>query len=571
VARILCVFLFALCVALTGAVVPAAAQAVAPEILSADDVETYRGIFAAQDAGDLTHADTLIAALQDDVLMGYVLHQRYMGRYYTTSFQELSSWMSNHADHVEAERIYALALRKKPGGARNPAGVSRLPWRGERFEHEASETDPLSSPRGEQTLRALRDLASDNNPQGVERAASELRAGPDFPQIDVDRLRAYVSASYLAERQDADARRVAETEIARGALIPARLHWIAGLASYRSGDFAAAAAHFESVSDAGLAEEDPRNVATGAFWAARAQMRLGEPAKVLELYQRAAARPFTFYGALAARVLGRDPGMNFEHPVLDAGTFALMMRNGPARRAVALYQIGRLEPARIELERAYGEMTSSLDPPFAALARAFGATTLELRAAETAAARGIYLTSLYPVPPYEPEGGFRLDQAMTLAIARLESRFNPEAISRAGARGLMQIMPGTAAYITKDQSLARANNDRLDDPSYSMRLGEEYLQDLLQRQNGNLFWLAASYNAGYGNLTRWQEEQGPNNDPVLFIESIPVPETRDYVKRMMMNIWMYQLCLGEEPLGMDAAAAGDWPVYPLADEVAAAQ
>ncbi len=569
--RIFRAWALALCVAFAGVALPAMAQPVAPEILSPADIEAYRAIFAAQDNGDLARADTLIAGLADQVLMGYVLHQRYMGRYYTTSFQELSSWMANHADHVDAERIYALALRKKPGGARNPPGVSRLPWRGERFEHEASETDPLSSQRGEQTLRRLRDLASDNNPQGVERAASELRAGSDFPQVDVDRLRAYVAASYLAEGEDSEACRVAEAEIARGSLIPARLHWIAGLASYRSGDFVAAAAHFEAVSDAGLAEEDPRNIATGAFWAARAQMRLGEPAKVLALYERAAERPFTFYGALAARVLGRSHGMHFEQPVLDSGTFALMMQNGPARRAVALYQIGRLEPARIELERAYGEMTSSLDPPFAALARAFGATTLELRAAETAAARGIYLTSLYPVPPYEPEGGFRLDQAMTLAIARLESRFNPEALSRSGARGLMQIMPGTAAYITKDQSLARSNNDLLDDPSYSMRLGEEYLQDLLQRQNGNLFWLAASYNAGHGNLTRWQEEQGPNNDPVLFIESIPVPETRDYVKRMMMNIWMYQLCLGEEPLGMDEAAAGDWPVYPFAEEVAAAQ
>jgi soluble lytic murein transglycosylase len=564
--KAICAFIAALFFA-----APVCAQSITPSVLSMQDIETYRGIFAAQDSGEMGRADTMIASLENRVLLGYVLHQRYMGRYYVTQYQELSTWLSEYSDLSDAERIYNLALRKKTGGARNPVSPSRVPWRGERFDHEATEIEPMDSARGERILRQLRDIAGNDDPSGVERAAGELSAASDLPQGDVDLLRAYAASSYLAEGRDAEAVRVAEAELARPSSVSDRLHWVAGLAAYRLGDFAVAANHFEAMSADAMGHEDARNCATGAFWAARAYMRMGDPSKVVTLYERAASKPFTFYGMLASRVLGREAGFAFEEPRLDAGTYGLLMDNPAAERAVALWQIGRQDAVEIELARAFGEITSSLDPAFAALAHTLGAPGLELRAAETSAARGIFLTSLYPIPPYEPEGGYRLDQAMVLAVARQESRFNPIAASRSGARGLMQIMPGTAAYITRDPSLARGNNDRLDDPAYSMRLGEDYLQDLLHRQNGNLLGLAAAYNAGLGNLSRWLGEQEGNDDPILFIESLPVPETRDYVKRVMINIWMYQLRFGEPPLGMDDAAAGKWPLYPMLDEVAVAQ
>jgi soluble lytic murein transglycosylase-like protein len=102
-----------------------------------------------------------------------------------------------------------------------------------------------------------------------------------------------------------------------------------------------------------------------------------------------------------------------------------------------------------------------------------------------------------------------------------------------------------------------------------MRVGQDYLLDLLERQNGNLFGLTAAYNAGLGNLSRWLAQQEGNDDPVLFIESLPSPETRDYVKRVMVNMWMYQQRFGDPALGMDDAASGNWPTYPLLDRIAA--
>jgi soluble lytic murein transglycosylase-like protein len=259
---------------------------------------------------------------------------------------------------------------------------------------------------------------------------------------------------------------------------------------------------------------------------------------------------------------------DFEEPSLDTVSFAGLMLEAPAHRATALWQIGHTDAVEAELSRAFGDISPDLDPAFAALARNLGAPALELRAAETAAS-SVRLTSLYPVPPYQPEGGYALDQAVVLAFARQESRFEPAALSKAGARGVMQIMPQTAVTITHDASLAGRNKIRLDDPIYSITLGQNYLRDLIERQNGNLFSIAAAYNAGEGNLSKWQSLRADDTDPLLFIETIPLAETRDYIKRVMTNMWMYRLRLGEETNGLDDAASGAWPTYTHAEPTAA--
>lgn len=541
------------------------AQNVVPSILSTTDIQNYRSIFAAQENGNLSKANDLIVALSDRSLLGYVMHQRYMGRHYITKFQELQVWLSEYSDHFEANRIYNLALRKKSDGMGNPRSPTRLRWRGERFEQEEIVTADLNSNRGKRAMLQLRNLAGKDDPMEAENVVKQLSLLSNLPQGDVDQLYSYTASAYLAQGLDRDALRVAKAQLLKGSSAAVRLNWTAGLAAYRMGDFTSAAHSFEYMSL--LSSDSPRDKSTGAFWAARANMRIGNPASVLALYETAGESDFTFYGTLATRVIGQDLTIAFEEPKLDQYSYLRLVENDAIRRAIALWQIGRQDAVEGELERAFGETNSSLDPAFAALARILGAPRIELRAAETAARRGIFLTSLYPIPPYEPQGGYSLNQALVLAIARQESRFNPEAISHAGARGLMQIMPTTAAYITKDPSLARGNRDRLNDPSYSMRLGEDYLIDLLDQQNGNLFALTAAYNAGLGNLSRWLERQEGNNDPILFIESLPSPETRDYVKRVMVNMWMYQKVFGNSLIGMDEAASGNWPIFRLHEEL----
>ncbi len=536
-----------------------APRAAAPSFLANVDVTLYRDIFAAQDKKQFRNADDLIDKLTDKSLVGYVLQQRYLGPGYSSTYTELAAWLSKYGDHFEADRVRALAMHKKPKKAKAPAGVVQARWRGQRYDLEINVDLPVKSPRAETLMAQFRAFARDDHPGNAEAALLKLTAGPNLPQADIDRLACYVASAYLAQGHDEDAFRLSENLIARSANNAALSRWTAGLAAYRMGQFDTAAAHFEKMIETSGASA--RNIAGGAFWAARARIRAGQPERVVALLTNASYQPDTFYGMLSARLLGNTPGHTLTEPTLEPESFAALMQTPAARRAVAFWQLGDNEAAERELGRAFGDISPELDPAFAALARALELPTLELRAAETAAHRSVYLTSLYPMPAYVPEDGFRIDRAVLFAIARQESRFDVDARSRAGARGLMQLMPQTAAGIAKDRTLANKNGSKLDDPVFNLTLGQRYLSGLLERQNGNLVEMVAAYNAGPNNLSRWIEAQADKSDPLLFIESIPTAETRDYIKRLMVNLWMYRLNMGEPMDGLDDFAAGKWPQY----------
>ena len=525
-------------------------------VLSPADVKTYREIFAAETSGQLAKADRLVEKLDDKSLLGYVLEERYLGPHYRTKFAEAKAWLEEYGDLAGADRIYRLAVKRAPCKTSVPVPI-RAHWRGAAGDGSPFGETNRESGLAERVGAQLRALEREGKPEGADALWRKLSVQPGLSKPDIDRLGSYVATAYLAEIKDRAALSLAEELVARGGASATECHWTAGLAAYRLGQFEKAARHFEEVMTVADAR---RTYAAAAFWAARSWTRTGTPERVLTLYDRAASETETFYGLLAARVLGRDMTADFAEPALDTVSFAGLMLEMPAHRAVALWQIGRTDAVEAELSRAFGEISPDLDPAFAALARNLGLPALELRAAETAAP-SVRLTSLYPVPPYQPQGGYALDQAVVLAFARQESRFQPAALSKAGARGVMQIMPQTAVTIAHDRSLAGANKARLDDPIYSMTLGQNYLRDLLDKQNGNLFSIAAAYNAGEGNLSKWQALRERDSDPLLFIETIPLAETRDYIKRVMTNMWMYRRRLGEPVTGLDDAAAGAWPVY----------
>jgi soluble lytic murein transglycosylase-like protein len=498
----------------------------------------------------------LVSQLSDKSLMGYVLAERYLGPHYHSSFSELKNWLEDYGDLAGADRIYKLAVKRAPKKTSVPSPI-RAHWRGVSNDPAAFENASLEHRAAERIAAQLRMLEREERPEAAEALWKRVSAQSQLPHAELDRLGAFVATAYIAQIKDKQALTVCGEIIAKAGSAAQQCHWVAGLASYRLGSFGAAADHFEAVVKTSTV---PRTYAAAAFWAARSHMHTGNPERVLTLYERAASEPDTFYGLMALRVLGRNMDSQFSEPALDTVSFAQLMDDKPAHRAVAMWQIGRTDVVESELSRAFGEISPDLDPAFAALARDLGAPSLELRAAETAAP-ALRLSSLYPVPPYQPQGGYSLDQAVILAFAKQESRFEPAAISKAGARGVMQIMPETAVTITHDRSLAGRNKERLDDPVYNMTLAQNYLRDLLEKQNGNMFSIAAAYNAGEGNLSKWQALRESDTDPLLFIETIPLAETRDYIKRVMTNFWMYRLRLNEPITGLDDAAAGAWPIY----------
>jgi soluble lytic murein transglycosylase-like protein len=173
-------------------------------------------------------------------------------------------------------------------------------------------------------------------------------------------------------------------------------------------------------------------------------------------------------------------------------------------------------------------------------------------------------SDLYPLVHWTPKGGFTMDRALVFALARQESGFDATARNSSGATGLMQIMPSTAAALG-------ARQKDLHEPASNLAIGQKYMQRLLADPSveGDLILMMVAYNAGPGTLVKWRSAFSME-DPLLFLESLPSRETRDFVERVMTNYWIYQDRLGQDSPSLDQVAGGGWPVYKAQDGLIAA-
>jgi soluble lytic murein transglycosylase-like protein len=534
-------------------------------------VQRYRQIFDDEANGRFAHAETLIAQLQDRTLVGYAEAQRYLSPYSSASLSELVNWLQQYRDLPIADRIYALAVKRATVpvtrhhriiGYRvtetvpTPTGrPGHLPGGG--YEDSEVPGVAISSATG-QTAAAQIAAVYRTNPAQADATLQALVATGTAPGSDIARLSVRVAMAYFSAGQDFQAFDVASRVQDVDRATAPMLDWVTGLAAYRMGRFDIAARHFETLAQNGAMPGWTRSGA--AFWAARSYSQAGDPLRVITLLSLAARERSTFYGMIAERVLGLDDRTAYADPVVDPVTYAALMQIPAAHRAVALWQAGQGEYLHEEMARALISMNTDYAQTFAALVRQMNCPDLELRSSEMAASRGIYLTGLFPVPGYTPSGGYQLDPSLVLAITRQESRFQSDALSRAGARGLMQLMPTTAAHVAGGETTI----GQMRDPAFNMSLGQKYLQELLDLTNGNVMQLAAAYNAGPGNLQKWlTASAGKPDDPLMFIESMPLQETRGYVKRVMAYYWIYSHRFGQAPSTLDDTAKGYWPRYPV--------
>jgi soluble lytic murein transglycosylase-like protein len=548
---------------------PVFAQSVPMTVLSPDDVQRYRQIFDDEDDGRFADAQALVAQLDDKSLVGYAQAEHYLSPHSArTPLPELIDWLNANRNLPIADRIYTLAVKRasvpikrhhRVVGMRviavvpTPAGAPRRVGGG--YEDADLPDPPLSSDIAKAALAQIQPLVQADQPAQAD-TILQATVAQNIPGADVARLSQKVAASYLAEGQDFNAFDVTARVDDNDRRTAPILDWIAGLAAYRLGKFDIAAQHFEVLAQNGAVPNWTRSQA--AFWAARAHMHDGNPTKVITLLVAATREQPTFYGLLAKKILGWDTQSGFSDPVLDAADFNTILQNPCAHRAVALYQIGQTAPLHEEMARALADVGYKQATAFAAMARQMNQPDLELRASELSASQGKLLTGLFPVPGYQPPGGYHVDPSLVLAFARIESHFQANAMSSAGARGLMQIMPGTAAHIQG----GHVDTSDLNDPSVSLDLGQRYLSELIDSMNGNLFQVAAGYNSGPGNVYRWLDRPGVDkSDPLLFIESIPSPETRNYVKRVMTYYWMYNRRQNQKQTTLEQSADGDWPKY----------
>lgn len=305
--------------------------------------------------------------------------------------------------------------------------------------------------------------------------------------------------------------------------------------------------------DAGQARarfQDLAGLSHAAISSARARYWLGraacEPAQAQAAYRRAAAWPLTYYGQKAALASGEtEAGLRariaaLRDPDLKPGEAArvqgsdlfraaqLLVGWQDSKRAADFFHVLIQAPASLAQREVVAET-----------ALADGLADVAVLAARLAGRDGSALpVSGWPLPFQPPPGP--VPPALALAVMRQESSFDPTIVSAAGARGLMQLMPGTAAELARADHVAAGP---LSDPAVNMRLGSAYLRRLLDRFGGVVPFAVAAYDAGPRRAQLWLDANRPDagDDDAMtdWIEMIPFGETRNYVQRVLENRWVY--------------------------------
>ncbi len=521
-------FAFALCAVVAGAAqaedadssrpyaATAAIAEASPTALSSEDRLSYTTAFDALRRGDLELARNSARQAKDRVLLGQVEFERLFHPSHVATYDELAAWLETYSDLPMANRVYTLAMRRLPDGAaepKRPGGLLSRTW--------ASLTSP-----------------GDGGVNDPAKAARVALNNDDLP------------GAYEMGQQIGD-------------------WWTAGLAAWRMDQHAEAFRAFEHVAQDPT--EDPWVRSGGAFWAARAAGQSGRQERVIEYLRQAARWPATFYGQIALHQLGEEPVIENMGPrpyeatlqraslttePLGVDTRALnafIQSDEDARRTVALYEVGRRSDA--ELAARNGLRAASGDNAARQMWAGLYRLVSSGRAVQSEASRIDAIR--YPMPELQPMGGFTIEKALVYAIARKETDFNANARSGAGAYGLMQVMPTTAAHMTGDQGYVRTPQ-RLLDPAVNMKLGQDYVNRLFQIESfqGDLLKAVASYNAGPGPMLAAIRKLGADADPLLLIETIDVPQAREYVEKVVAAYWIYQRMMGGPVKTLEALASG---------------
>ncbi len=460
----------------------------------------------------------------------------------------------------------AAATRQlaRVGAADRPLGVARLALRRDDVSAMAIVAALPEPARSDPALmleqaKWLRRAGQDDDALALWIAsgtAAEKAAGPNH-EAEFWTERNLLARRRLRQGDDAGAYALADAHAETRAEQIGDAEFLAGfIALERLRDRASATRHFQALADLSRAAITQ---ARAHYWLGRT---VGGDAAQAE-YRLAATYPSTFYGQLAA--VGLDGGTSGLKARIDA------VRDPPADAARGLAYAGReLARAAIHLA-AWGDPRRSgpfllrlqeitPDPVDRALAgqlaTGFGLAQTAVALARRAGALGMVpLETGWPVAADIPADA-GVDPALALAIIRQESSFDIAADSPAGARGLMQLMPATAAATARKVGLPVSLPGLTADPAYNIRLGTAYLRGLLDQYDNSVALAVAAYNAGPRRAIEWTlangDPRGAGVDPIDWIELIPFNETRNYVQRVIENEVIYRAKRGDiasHPLG----------------------
>lgn len=504
----------------------------------AESIEAARQAWA---SGDLPAADE-----------GYIL-ARFGGNLTPQDYNRRVDALLFAKDPQNASRLYAwTSPDRRAAFAARIAMQSRSPDAESQFQAARYRTAADAGLLMDR-LRYLRDGGNDYS-------ARVLAAQPhQFTERPVDAERWYEMLLILASGAAQDRQYQLAYNIARqlddalppGAAVAAQsygvrddytsLAWLAGRTALdRIGNAGNAVAMFHRYANAGKSLQ----VATkGNYWAGRASLAGGRAVDASAYFERAAMYPELFYGQLALERLGRAvPAPGYAPAVLPTDPARAAFAQKRLVRAFRQMTYGGRADEQMQFVRALAEALNTPAERSLAieLSRQLGRKDLAVWTARAARNNGeaFYVRDAFPTLGSQPRTAWSLANGIT----RQESSFDRNAISYAGARGLMQLMPGTAREQAGKLGIGY-DSGRLHDPQYNVMLGSAYFQRMLNTWDGSVPLAVASYNAGAGNVRKWINAYGDPRtgrvDMVGWIEAIPFSETKGYVQRVIENSVVY--------------------------------
>jgi soluble lytic murein transglycosylase len=516
----------------------AANAAASLNVLNPSDESAYKAAFIAARAGQKDSLDIALGSVSDGTLRPHVERVRLTSPQVEPDLPAMAAWLSRWGDVAGASEVYSRAIdvQEQEASAARLMGVVSTPAR-------LRVPEPVPTRR---SMGAMREPSFNPVPIG----AGATRA--DRARIDT------LAARFYAGEDDV-AFALASQEIEGPQ--SGQAGWIGGLAAFRLGDFSSAQRYFHAAANWNAGDDWTR--AAGAFWASRSAEKQSDQTASRAYLEQAASTPLTFYGQLALAKLGRWDTMRVPNVQDEQERAGRLMRGDTGvRRAAALVEIGRASDAEAELLAAWSRGRAEDDLGYLSIARALNLGDVVSRISQTSTAAA--MAALYPAPAnIRPNGGeFVLDRAVVLAVIRQESKFQNGAVSYAGARGLMQLMPRTAAWMTGRRDLA-SNPNQLQDNTLNVTLGEAYLEKMMAEGpiSNCLIRTFMAYNAGPGNVGRWAVSVKGGEDPLMFMESAPSGQARVYTERVMSNLWIYHRRFGQRAPSLEKLARGFTPTY----------
>lgn len=530
-----------------------------PSVLSPSERVHYRAVFDAIDAQNWTVFDTLIAEKPDGLLTQIARAEYYLhANSPKVSSDQIAQWLSLGTQLPQTAQMLALGRKRGLISDVTPPALQTFA----RSSYLSKRVLPPSVNDGTMPAEisaAILDKIKSDDPAGAEVLLVNTEA--QLSPATLAEWRQRIAWSYYIENQDSNALRLAVTVGAGSGPWVAEGYWAAGLAAWRLGDFSSSALHFQN---AALASTNDELTAAARYWASRALIRDRQPEKAIEQLRGAAFLDETLYGMLAREQMGqklRPKGRIMRFSAADWQSLAGIKN---VRIAIALHEIGREELADDVLRQQIRIGTPAQYGPIARLAQEMDIPAAQIWLAYNVPQGATPDPNLrFPVPHWVPQGGWKVDPALTYAHALQESSFRPHALSPAGARGLMQIVPSAAKDHAPKLGVKGTAED-LYTPEINMAFGQEHLNTLKldPATQGKLPKVMAAYNAGLRPVGRWNSEIRDNGDPLLYMESIPYWETRGYVAIVMRNYWMYERGAFADSASRRALAQGQWPEFP---------